>query len=101
MLPAGGDQQCLTAPDSGRQPAGAGMRSVQQPRTRGSVQGLSPTLQPDSEGELLLPQFPQPSDRTNSKSNTLCLSYISLKVLNGKRRAELAVSKGWRCVDGS
>lgn len=97
MLPAGGDQQCLTAPDSGRQPADAGMRSVQQPRTRGSVQGLSPTLQPDGEDELLLPQFPQPSDRTN----TLCLSYISLKVLNGKRRAELAVSKGWCCVDGS
>lgn len=51
-------------------------------QTRESVRGLSPTLQPDGEAELLLPQFPQSSDGTNSKSEALCLP--SLEVLTAR-----------------
>lgn len=65
-------------------------------QTRGSVRGLSPTLQPDGEAELLLPQFPQPSDQTNSKREALCLP--SLEVLTAKQPAEQA--KGWHCEEG-
>lgn len=43
-------------------------------QTRGSVRGLSPTLQPDGEAELLLPQFPQPSDQDKQQKRSFVSS---------------------------